>query len=92
MPSLPPPPAPFASLVPERQPRGRWSIAQLFSAPFRDVDARVALKAAAAKAEREAAQREAAQTAPREAASRETAPREIAPLEIAMSGAEPRRR
>jgi hypothetical protein len=46
--------APFAPLTPARQPRERWGIAQLFSAPFRDVDDRVARKAAAEKREREA--------------------------------------
>ena len=46
--------APFATLTPARQPRGRWGIAQLFSAPFHDVDDRVARKAAAEKREREA--------------------------------------
>jgi hypothetical protein len=46
--------APFATLTPSREPRGRWGIAQLFSAPFRDVDDRVARKAAAEKREREA--------------------------------------
>jgi hypothetical protein len=34
--------------------RQRWGFAQLFLAPFRDVDQRVARKAAAARAEREA--------------------------------------
>ncbi|HXO03344.1 MAG TPA: hypothetical protein VN900_14895 [Stellaceae bacterium] len=33
--------------------RQRWGFAQLFLAPFRDVDQRVARKAAAARAERE---------------------------------------
>jgi hypothetical protein len=46
--------APFATLTPERRPRERWSIAQLFSAPFRDVDERVARKAEAERREREA--------------------------------------
>jgi len=46
--------APFATLTPAPQPRERWGIAQLFSAPFRDVDDRVARKAAAEKREREA--------------------------------------
>jgi hypothetical protein len=46
--------APFATLTPAPQPRGRWRIAQLFSAPFRDVDDRVARKAEAARREREA--------------------------------------
>jgi len=43
--------APFATLTPARE---RWGIAQLFAAPFRDVDDRVARKAAAEKREREA--------------------------------------
>jgi hypothetical protein len=46
--------APFATLTPELRPRERWGIAQLFSAPFRDVDDRVARKAEAARREREA--------------------------------------
>ena len=46
--------APFATLTPSREPRGRWGIAGLFSAPFRDVDDRVARKAEAARREREA--------------------------------------
>lgn len=55
MPSVPPTPLPrFASLVPDELPRLRWRIAQLFAAPFRDVDDRVARKAAAARARREA--------------------------------------
>jgi hypothetical protein len=43
----------FATLTPSPQPRGHWGIAQLFSAPFRDVDDRVARKAEAARRERE---------------------------------------
>jgi hypothetical protein len=46
--------APFATLTPSPEPRGRWGIAQLFAAPFRDVDDRVARKAEAARREREA--------------------------------------
>jgi hypothetical protein len=54
-PSLPPTPLPrFAPLVPAEMPRSRWRIAQLFSAPFRDVDDRAARKAAVARAQREA--------------------------------------
>jgi hypothetical protein len=55
MPPMPQTPFPrFASLEPAGAPRPRWRIAQLFSAPFRDIDDRVARKAAAARAEREA--------------------------------------
>jgi hypothetical protein len=46
--------APFATLTPSREPRGVWGIAQLFAAPFRDVDDRVARKAEAARRERDA--------------------------------------
>ena len=46
-------PAPFASLSPSSAPRRGWGIAQLFTAPFHDVDDRVAQLAAAAKRERE---------------------------------------
>jgi len=49
-----PPVQRFATLVPAAPERRRWGIAQLFSAPFRDVDHRVALKAASDRAEREA--------------------------------------
>ena len=47
--------APFASLssAPVRAPRQRGRLVQLFLAPFRDVDDRVARKAAASKRERE---------------------------------------
>lgn len=57
MPSASPqPPAPFASLSgrDDAALRRRWSLAQLFIAPFRDVDDRVALLAAAVKAQRDA--------------------------------------
>ncbi|HWB49832.1 MAG TPA: hypothetical protein VG651_12040 [Stellaceae bacterium] len=47
-------PAPFASLVPEPLPRHRWRLAQLFTAPFHDIDDRAARLAAAALREREA--------------------------------------
>lgn len=46
-------PAPFASLSPSPAPRRGWGIAQLFTAPFYDVDDRAARLAAAAKRERE---------------------------------------
>jgi hypothetical protein len=46
-------PAPFASLTPAPTPRQRWRLAQLFTAPFHDVDDRVARLAAAANRERE---------------------------------------
>jgi hypothetical protein len=46
-------PAPFASLSPSSAPRRGWGIAQLFTAPFYDVDDRAARLAAAAKRERE---------------------------------------
>lgn len=46
-------PAPFASLLPSPAPRRGWGLAQLFTAPFYDVDDRAARLAAAAKRERE---------------------------------------
>ena len=56
MPPVSQPPAPFASLASASDPalRRSWSIARLFTAPFRDVDDRVFRLAAAIKAEREA--------------------------------------
>ena len=50
------PPAPFASLSAEPTPRQRWKIAQLFTAPFRDVDDRAFRLGQAARREREARQ------------------------------------